>query len=102
MDGAPIRTSDYFRRLAQMAGKRITAIPAIIQKGAAVLLMGNDQLRGREASATPGLINYLLRKGKIYPKKIQSLLGWVPAIPQEEGFYRTEQWLRREGYLSST
>ena len=101
VDGAPIRTSDYIRRLAQMAGKRITAIPAILQKGAAVLLMWYDLLRGREASATPGSVNYLLRKGKIYPNKIQSILGWVPAIPQEEAFYRTKKWLSQEGYIAS-
>ncbi len=102
VDGAPIRTSDYIRRLAQMAGKRITPIPAILQKGAAVLLMRYDLLRGREASATQGSVNYLLRKGKIYPNKIQSILGWVPAIPQEEAFYRTKQWLSREGYIAPT
>ncbi len=102
VDGTPIRTSDYFRHFHQMTGKRTNALPAILLKGAAMLLMGYDLLRGREALITPGSINYLLRKGKIYPKKIQSLLGWAPAITQEEAFCRTEQWLRREGYLVST
>jgi nucleoside-diphosphate-sugar epimerase len=102
VDGAPIRTSDYYRRLALMAGKRITAVPAILQKGAAVFLMEYDLLRGREALTTPGSVNYVLRKGKIYPNKIQSILGWVPAIPQEEAFSRTEQWLSQEGYIAST
>jgi 2-alkyl-3-oxoalkanoate reductase len=99
VDGVPIRSSDYFRRLAQMAGKRITALPTILLKGAAAFLMGYDLLRGREALIIPGSINYLLRKGKIYPNKIQSLLGWAPAVTQEEAFLRTEQWLHREGYL---
>jgi nucleoside-diphosphate-sugar epimerase len=94
VDGTPIRVSDYFRRLAQMVGKRITALPAFVLKGGAAFLMGYDLLRGREALTTPGSVNYLLRKGKIYPNKIQSLLGWVPAVSQEEAFYRTEQWLR--------
>lgn len=102
VDGIPIRTSDYFRRLAQMAGKRIIALPAILLKGAATFLMGYDFLRGRDALITPGAINYLLRKGKIYPNKIQSLLGWVPAVTQEEAFRRTEQWLHHEGYLPFT
>jgi nucleoside-diphosphate-sugar epimerase len=100
VDGAPIRTGDYFRRLAQMAGKQLTALPAILMKGATAVLVEVDLLRGRETSFYGG-IDYLLRKGKIYPNKIQSLLGWTPAILQEEAFRRTEQWLRQEGYVSS-
>ena len=44
-------------------------------------------------------VDYLRRKGKIYPHKIQSLLGWTPAINLEEAFLRIEQWLKKEGYL---
>jgi nucleoside-diphosphate-sugar epimerase len=101
VDGIPIRSGDYFRRLAQMAGKRITPLPALVLKGASTILMEFDLLRGREVSVLPGGVDYLLRKGKIYPNKIQSLLGWVPAVPQEEAFIRTERWLRKEGYLIS-
>ncbi len=101
VDGTPIRTGDYYRRLAQMAGKQLTPLPTIVLKGASTILMGNDLLRGRKASVSPGSVDYLLRKGKIYPNKIQSTLGWAPAIPQEEAFRRTEQWLRQEGYISS-
>jgi nucleoside-diphosphate-sugar epimerase len=101
VDGTPIRASDYFRRIAQMAGKKVPALPAVVIKAGAGLLMGYDILRGREISTLPRSINYLLRKGKIYPHKIQSLLGWVPTITQEDAFCRTEQWLRQEGYLAS-
>ena len=102
VDGAPIRISDYIRRLTQMAGKRTFALPAIALKGAAALLMGIDLLRGREAPITPGVIDMLLHKATISAEKIRDVLGWTPAINQEEAFRRTEQWLRREGYLSST
>jgi len=85
-----------------MAGKRITPLPVIVLKGASTILMGLDRLRGREELVSPGGIDYILRKGKIYPNKIRSLLGWVPAIAQEEAFSRTERWLRGEGYLSAT
>jgi len=64
VDGTPIRANDYFRRLAQMAGKQLTPLPA-----------------------------------KIYPSKIQSLLGSTPAVQHEEAFLRTERWLHLEGYL---
>ena len=102
VDGTPIRISDYIRRLTQMAGKRTFALPAIALKGAAALLMGKDLLRGREALITPGVINMLLHKATINADKIRVVLGWTPAINQEEAFRRTEQWLRREGYLPST
>jgi nucleoside-diphosphate-sugar epimerase len=102
VDGTPIRTSDYFRRLGRMAGKRMIAVPAILMKAAAAFLMGVDLLRGREASVTPGSVDYLLRKGKIRPDKLQAVLGWRPAIQPEEAFQRTEQWLRQEGYIAST
>jgi nucleoside-diphosphate-sugar epimerase len=98
VDGTPIRAGDYYRRLAQMTGRKLTPLPALVLKGASTILVGYDLLRGREPSFF-GSIDYLLRKGKIYPNKIQSLLGWAPAIPQEEAFRRTEQWLRQEGYL---
>lgn len=101
VDGTPIRAGDYYRRLAQMAGKQLTPLPVILLKGASTILMGYDLLRGRKASVSPGSVDYLLRKGKIYPNKLQSILGWAPAIPQEEAFRRTEQWLRQEGHISS-
>jgi nucleoside-diphosphate-sugar epimerase len=98
VDGFPIRASDYFRRLAQMAGKQIPALPAIMMKAGSAVLAGFDLLRGREPVFYGG-IDYLLRKGTIYPQKIQSALGWKPAVLQEEAFLRTEQWLRQEGFI---
>ena len=99
VDGTPIRVSDYIRRLTHMAGKRTFAVPAFILKSGATLLMWADRLRSREASVTPGYINYLLRKATISNEKIRAVLGWTPAIDPEEAFRRTEQWLRSEGYL---
>jgi nucleoside-diphosphate-sugar epimerase len=101
VDGTPILASDYFNHLARMAGRRIAAIPAIVMKAAAALLMGFDRLRGREATTTPGSVDYLLRIGKIYPDKLRAALGWSPAILEEEATHLTEQWLRHEGYITS-
>jgi nucleoside-diphosphate-sugar epimerase len=98
VDGAPIRAGDYYRRLAQMAGKKLTPLPVIVLKVASRLIAGYSQVRGRGPTYF-GNIDYLLRKGKIYPDKIRSLLGWAAAIPQEEAFRCTELWLRQEGYL---
>jgi hypothetical protein len=83
-----------------MAGKKLIPLPAFLMKASTRILMEVDLLRGREPSFSGG-IDYLLRKGKIYPQKIQSVLGWTPAVPQEEAFRRTEQWLRQEGYLTA-
>jgi nucleoside-diphosphate-sugar epimerase len=101
VDGTPLRMSDYIRRLTQMAGKRTFAVPAFVLKSAATLLMWNDLLRGREAETTPDDVRYLLHKATINADKIRGLLGWTPAVDLEEGFRRTEQWLRQAGYISS-
>lgn len=100
VDSAPMRVSDYIRRLALMAGKRPFAVPASVLKGAAALLMVFDRLRGREASVTPGDVNYLLRKATVSNAKIRAVLGWTPAVDPDEAFRRTEQWLRQEGYIN--
>jgi 2-alkyl-3-oxoalkanoate reductase len=101
VDGIPIRVSDYIRRLAQMAGKRPFAVPAFALRGAAAFLMWKDQLRGREASVTPGDISYLLHKATISNQKIRTRLGWTAAVDPQEAFRRTEQWLRDAGYLKT-
>lgn len=101
VDGAPIRVSDYIRRLAQMAGKRPFAVPAFVFKGGALLLMWADLLRGREASATPQEVQYLLHKATISNEKARTLLGWAPAVGLEEAFQRIEQWLRQDGYIKA-
>lgn len=99
VDGTPILTSEYIRRLARMTGKRPFAVPVFAIKGAAFLLMAGDLLRGREASVTPGDVDYLTHKATISGEKIRSRLGWKPAVDMEEGFRRTADWLRSEGYL---
>jgi nucleoside-diphosphate-sugar epimerase len=100
VDGTPIRFSDYIRRLTRMTGKRTFAVPGIVLKSAATLIMGIDLLRGREASSKPGDVDYLLHKATINGEKVRSVLGWKPSIDLEEGFRRTEAWLRSEGFLS--
>ncbi len=100
VDGAPISTADLFRRYLKMAGKRPTPMPAFLLKAAAWLLMRLDLLRGRDPWVSPGVVDYLLRKGKIYPEKLRGRLGWMPAVGQAEAFDRTETWLRQEGYLA--
>ncbi len=101
VDGTPIRISDYIRRLARMAGKAPFAVPGFIVKGVAAMLMAFDLVRGREASVTPGDVDYLLHKATISPHKIRTLVGWHPAVGLEEAFRCTEDWLRGAGYLPS-
>jgi hypothetical protein len=59
-----------------------------------------DLLRGRDPSVSPGAVDYLLRKGKIYPEKLRDRVGWMPSVGQAEAFDRTEAWLRQEGYMA--
>lgn len=100
VDGTPIRPGDYFRRLADMAGKRLPTAPVFVMKAGSALLAGIDILRGRQVSTFPRTVDYLLRKGKIYPDRIRAALGWSPAVQEEEAFQRTQQWLIREGVIA--
>lgn len=101
VDGTPIRTSDYIRRLARMAGRRVIPVPAFALRGAAYALATADRLRGREASVSPGDVEFLLHKCSFSNAKIRSVLGWTPAVGFEEAFRRTEAWLRAEGYIKA-
>ena len=100
VDGTPMPFSEYIRRLTRMAGKRTLSMPGVVMKGVAGLLMWFDLLRGREASAKPADVNYLMHKATISGQKIRAFLGWQPAIDEQLAFRMTEAWLRREGYIT--
>ncbi len=97
VDGTPMLFTAFFQRMAQIAGKRITPLPSILLKAGAAFLAASDRLRGREALVSPGVLDYLLRKGLIYPQKLHTTLGWSPAVSLEEAFRRIEQWLHSRG-----
>lgn len=99
VDGTPMPFCDYIRWIAQAAGKPVFAVPSIVLRAGASMFMAFDLLRGAEAVIKPGDVDYLLHKGTISGEKIRSLLGWSPAVSQEEAFRRTEEWLRSEGYI---
>ncbi len=100
VDGRPILFSDYIRQLTQMAGKPIFALPGFILKTGTVLIMALDLLRGREASTRPSDLDYVFHKGTISGQKIRALLEWKPSVSWEDGLCKTEEWLRKEGYIS--
>ena len=100
VDGTPMAFSDYIRRLTAMTGRRTFAVPGVVLKAAAFVLMSMDRLRGREAPIKPEGLDYLFHKATISGEKIRSLLGWMPLIGEADAFRATEQWLRREGLLS--
>ncbi len=100
VDGTPMLFSDYIRRLTRMAGKRTFAVPGVLLRTAASALMMLDLVRGREASVKPGDVDYLLHKATISGDKLHCMLGWGPAVSEEEAFTLTERWLRTEGYIT--
>jgi nucleoside-diphosphate-sugar epimerase len=99
VDGTPILMYDYIRLLARMAGRRVFPVPAAVLKGAVMLLALSARLRGREAMVTPESVRFLLHKATFSAEKLRSTLHWSPAVSWEEGLRRTEDWLRREGYI---
>ncbi len=100
VDETPIPMSDYIRRLARMTGKRVPALPGFLLKAGSAALTAGERLRGHPVSFDFEMVDYMLRKGLIDGGKARSRLGWAPAVGLEEGFRRTEEWLRAEGYLA--
>ena len=99
VDGWEMLFSQYIHRLGQMAGKTSSEVPVFLIKSVATVMMAMDLLRGREARVPPENIEFLLKKSTFSNAKICNLLGWSPAIGQEEAFRRLEAWFREAGYL---
>lgn len=99
-DGDAVTTREYFGRYAAMLGKRpppgvpnALALPAswLIHHGYRLARVGNE--------LNPDTIRYLSRTGTYSIAKARERLGYSPAVDLDEGFERTERWLREAGLL---
>jgi nucleoside-diphosphate-sugar epimerase len=53
----------------------------------------------RVCAFTPGDIRYFTHRAAFDIRKAREILGYQPRIGLEDGMARTEEWLKREGYL---
>ena len=96
-DGHPVTFTDYFSRIAQIAGSappRPLPKPLLELVGAGAEALA--RLRGVPppfSSRAPTLID---RRGTAATKRIREL-GWEPKVPLDEGLRRSADWARAEG-----
>ena len=99
-DGRGVTTRDYFGRYAAMLGKRPPpGVPNALALPASWLIHHGNRLAGTANELNPDAIRYLSRTGTYSIEKAREWLAYSPAVDLDEGFERTERWLREAGLL---
>jgi nucleoside-diphosphate-sugar epimerase len=99
-DGVAATCLDYFRPIAQAAGRpHIRTAPAGLLRAAFSLVRAGATLLGREPPAAPSAVDYLMRPHAYSIQKAQRELGYVPAVDFGEGMHRVREWLSRRERL---
>jgi 2-alkyl-3-oxoalkanoate reductase len=94
-----VSCSDYFDRLAVMAGGRVRTLPTPISMNLARVLGATQRRLGRDSELTTASILMLTRRGGYSIAKARRMLGFDPAIDLDEGMARVERWARAEGLI---
>ncbi|MFW6049640.1 MAG: NAD-dependent epimerase/dehydratase family protein [Myxococcota bacterium] len=99
-DGRAVTYTEYFGRLARLAGLRPPrTLPTPVLRVAFRAIEQGFGLAGKEPPAHAQALDYLLRPGAYSIDKARRLLDYAPAVDLDEGMRRTEAWLRREGLI---
>ena len=96
-DGRGIPNEEFFGRYFAMLGKKG---PRALPRGALVAIANGvgaaARLRRQENEMSANAVAYLARGGTYSIDKARRVLGYEPQVDFEEGFRRTEAWLREE------
>ncbi|MFU8807146.1 MAG: hypothetical protein ACNA8W_25280 [Bradymonadaceae bacterium] len=85
----------------RMLGKsRVPTLPTAVLRGFLTVAAPAWRLLGKEPPATPGALNFLLRRSRVSNEKARQVLGFEPRIGLEEGMGEVERELRTSGQLS--
>jgi nucleoside-diphosphate-sugar epimerase len=96
-DGVATPVEDFFRRLAQIAGRRLIALPAPILRAAfGTIERAADAIRV-EPPARASAVDFLMRPGRYSIEKAERVLGYRPRVDLDEGMARIASWARAEG-----
>jgi nucleoside-diphosphate-sugar epimerase len=99
-DGVGVPNEEFFGRYFRMLGKKG---PRVLPRHALTpLAAGVDRfarLRRQENEMGANAVSYLARTGTYSIEKARRVLGYEPKIDLDEGFRRTEAWLRAEDML---
>jgi nucleoside-diphosphate-sugar epimerase len=93
VDGTPILVSDYIRELAALLDRRVRSAPAFVLRAAAVGLMLQNKLRGRQG-VTVESVRTLLQKVTIDNAKLRREIGWSPRVDLDEALAAIGVWAR--------
>jgi len=99
-DGAGVPNEEFFGRYFRMLGKkgpRVLPRRVLTPIAAAVGLV--SRVRGEENEMNANAVAYLSRRGTYSTEKARRVLGYAPAVGLDEGFRRTEAWLREQQML---
>src|SRR3954454_4173512 len=96
-DGRGIANEEFFGRYYAMLGKKG---PRVLPRAALTAIAnGIDaaaRLRRQENEMSANSVAYLARRGTYSIEKARRVLGYEPQVGFDEGFRRTEAWLREE------
>jgi nucleoside-diphosphate-sugar epimerase len=99
-DGVGVPNEEFFGRYYAMLGKRG---PRTLPRGALTAFASGSALvnraLGKESEMSANAVAYLSRRGTYSIEKARRVLGYQPAVDLDEGFRRTEAWLRAENML---
>jgi nucleoside-diphosphate-sugar epimerase len=100
-EGPPVRTRDYFDRLARMVGReRAPVAPRPLLTALAGLEEALAGVTGRPPTAARWVPGYLARRAAYDCPRAREVLGWRAQVSLDEGMRRTEAWARAEGLLA--
>jgi nucleoside-diphosphate-sugar epimerase len=96
-DGAGMPNEEFFGRYFAMLGKKgPRALPRPALTAIANGIDAAMRLRRQENEMSANAVAYLARRGTYSIEKARRVLGYEPQVGFDEGFRRTEAWLREE------
>jgi nucleoside-diphosphate-sugar epimerase len=96
-DGVGVPNEEFFGRYFTMLGKKgPRTLPRAALSAFARVADATARARRRESEMSPNAVAYLARRGTYSIAKARRVLGYSPAVDLDEGFRRTEAWLREE------
>lgn len=99
---APVPWKTFFGAYGRMLGvDRFPSLPYPAAWLVALVFELRAALQGRRANVNRKAVQALRSTNSFSNRKAKAILGWQPSVSLEEGMRRTEEWLRREGFLAA-
>ena len=90
---------DFYGRYAAMISRRARSIPVWLAWCGAFGAEIAAQVTRRPPAYSRAMIGFVTGRCVYNTGKAKRVLGWSPRVSIDEGFHRTEAWLRATGYV---